>query len=426
MNSIPAMVPYLRASDAGLQQWRERATPGTRPKVGIAWAGSRDHGNDRNRSIRLRDMLPMLAQTGVQLFSLQKDLRDGDAELLRDFGDVTHLGGDLATFDDAAAIVSWLDLVVSVDTSLAHLAGALGKPVWILLPFIPDWRWLLDRDDNPWYPTARLFRQQRVGDWTSVIARVALELSTLSGGVKSGVASQTGTQPLAKQVKNGAAAIVLAADGQDPPEEIPRLISSWRAGAAVVWAERRGLGNPSLAGQLASQAFHGILRRLSGLDTLTPGGCDYFLVSRPVIQVVNSFGERNSNVVALLAWIGFEQAAITYDKGLRTAGKSGWTLSKKLKMFLDSVIDFSVRPLQAISVLGFVVAMLGFVYAAIVIANAIFGRPVEGWSSLMVVVLIVGGVQMVMLGVLGEYLWRALDESRGRPRYVVERRTDRA
>jgi Tetratricopeptide repeat/Glycosyltransferase family 9 (heptosyltransferase) len=177
IDSIPATVPYLRASDAGLQQWRERVAAGTRPKVGIAWAGSRN--NDRNRSISLRDVLPLLAQTGVQLFSLQKDLRDGDAEFLHDFGQVTHLGGELATFDDTAAIVSRLDLVVSVDTSLAHLAGALGKPVWVLLPFFPDWRWLLDREDSPWYPTARLFRQERVGDWKSVIMRVAVALSAM-------------------------------------------------------------------------------------------------------------------------------------------------------------------------------------------------------------------------------------------------------
>ncbi len=176
IDSIPATIPYLRPSEASLPQWRERIGPGSRPKVGIVWAGSPHHNNDRHRSIGLRALLPALAQTGVQLFSLQKDLRDGDAELLRGCGHITHLGDELASFDDAAAIVSALDLVLSVDTALAHLVGALGKPVWILLPFIPDWRWLLDRPDSPWYPTARLFRQQRLGDWDTVIAQVAGEL----------------------------------------------------------------------------------------------------------------------------------------------------------------------------------------------------------------------------------------------------------
>jgi tetratricopeptide (TPR) repeat protein len=179
IDSIPATIPYLRPSDAVLSRWRERIRPGSRPKVGIAWAGSPHHHNDRHRSIGLRALLPAFAQAGVQLFSLQKDLRDGDAELLRACGHITHLGDELASFDDAAAIVSTLDLVVAVDTALAHLAGALGKPVWILLPFIPDWRWLIDRPDSPWYPTARLFRQQRLGDWDAVIAGVAGELSAL-------------------------------------------------------------------------------------------------------------------------------------------------------------------------------------------------------------------------------------------------------
>jgi len=179
IDSIPATIPYLRPSDAVLPRSRQDIGRGTRPKVGIVWAGSPHHNNDRHRSIALRALLPAFAQAGVQLFSLQKDLRDGDAELLRGCGHITHLGDELASFDDAAAIVSALDLVVSVDTALAHLAGALGKPVWILLPFIPDWRWLLDRPDSPWYPTARLFRQQRLGEWDAVIAQVAGELSAL-------------------------------------------------------------------------------------------------------------------------------------------------------------------------------------------------------------------------------------------------------
>jgi tetratricopeptide (TPR) repeat protein len=179
IDSIPATIPYLRPSDASLALWRERIGRGSRPKVGIVWAGSPHHNNDRHRSIALRAVLPALGQAGVQLFSLQKDLRDGDADLLRDCGHIAHLGDELASFDDAAAIVSALDLVLSVDTALAHLAGALGKPVWILLPFIPDWRWLMDRTDSPWYPTARLFRQQRLGDWDAVIAQVAGELAAL-------------------------------------------------------------------------------------------------------------------------------------------------------------------------------------------------------------------------------------------------------
>jgi ADP-heptose:LPS heptosyltransferase len=121
--------------------------------------------------------LPRLAATGAQLFSLQRVLRDGDAELLRATPDVTHLADGFADFADTAAVVSRLDLVISVDTSVAHLAGAMGKPVWVLLPFAGDWHWIMHgRDDSPCYPTARLFRQPQPDDWDSVVARLCDEL----------------------------------------------------------------------------------------------------------------------------------------------------------------------------------------------------------------------------------------------------------
>ena len=109
---------------------------------------------------------------GVRCCSLQKELRDGDRELLRRQPEIIHLGDELADLTDTAAVLSQLDLLICADTSVAHLAGALGRPVWVLLPFAPDWRWLLDRDDSPWYPTARLFRQTAIGDWGSVLSRV--------------------------------------------------------------------------------------------------------------------------------------------------------------------------------------------------------------------------------------------------------------
>jgi dolichol-phosphate mannosyltransferase len=221
----------------------------------------------------------------------------------------------------------------------------------------------------------------------------------------------------------GEAAVVFASDGQDPPEAIPRLLAAWRSGAVVVWAEQEDDRPQPIADRIASRLFHGLLRRLSGMDALPAAGSDCFLVGRPAIDLVKALGERNTNAMALLAWLGFDQARIGYKKSPRARGASGWTLGKKLKLAIDSVTGFSVRPLQFISAFGMLVALLGFVYAVVVVVNALLGRPIEGWSSLMVAVLLIGGVQMLMLGVLGEYLWRALDESRGRPRYVIERRT---
>src|SRR5262249_48564709 len=153
-------------------KWRARLPDGVGLRVGLNWAGNPTFHRDAIRSIGLRPMLPLLAQSGVQFFALQKDLRDGDAEILRDHPGVTGLGDQIESFADTAAIISQLDLVISSDTSVVPLAGALGKPVWVLLQHVPDWRWLLDRDDSPWYPTARLFRQTEIGDWSGVIQRV--------------------------------------------------------------------------------------------------------------------------------------------------------------------------------------------------------------------------------------------------------------
>jgi hypothetical protein len=148
-------------------------------KVGLAWAGNPKHVKDRERSIRLRDLLPLL-DIDATFVSLQKEVRPGDIETLRRC-DVVQFGDELGDFSGTAALVSQLDLVISVDTSVAHLAGALGKPVWILLTYAPDWRWLLDRDDSPWYPSARLFRQCERREWGSVVLRVREALRQFTG-----------------------------------------------------------------------------------------------------------------------------------------------------------------------------------------------------------------------------------------------------
>src|SRR5262249_27445197 len=132
---------------------------------------------DKVRSIGLAHMLPLLAAANVQFFALQKELRDGDAALLQSHPHVTLLGHEIETFADTAAIISHLDLVISSDTSVVHLAGVRGKPLWILLLLAPDWRWMLDRTDSPWYPTARLFRQRKIGDWSHVVTEVSAALA---------------------------------------------------------------------------------------------------------------------------------------------------------------------------------------------------------------------------------------------------------
>ena len=177
LNSIPAETPYLGASDLAAMRWNEALGPKHRPRIGLAWFGNSLHLNDRNRSIELGALLMALKGIDATFISLQRDLRSGDTALLHEQG-MLHFGEELTDFSETAGLIANLDLIVSVDTSIAHLAGALARPVWILLPFIPDWRWLLDREDSPWYPTARLFRQDDTREWNNVLVHLRAALSS--------------------------------------------------------------------------------------------------------------------------------------------------------------------------------------------------------------------------------------------------------
>jgi hypothetical protein len=180
LDTIPHAVPYLEAPQEHLERWRARLGARRRPRVGLAWSGSTTLRNDRNRSIALEQLAPLRALP-FDFHSLQKEVRPGDAAALASGPPVETFGDELADFRDTAALVQLMDLVISVDTAVAHLAGALAKPVWILLPWSPDWRWLLGRRESPWYPTARLWRQASPGDWRGVIERVREEARTTLG-----------------------------------------------------------------------------------------------------------------------------------------------------------------------------------------------------------------------------------------------------
>jgi hypothetical protein len=177
--TIPASIPYLRPDPLRVRKWAGRLAPGFR--IGIAWQGARRIEIDRERSFPLQLFAPLAAIPGVTLISLQKhagaeQLDDMPSDMrVQHFGEELDAGPD--AFVDTAAVMMSLDLVVTSDTAIAHLAGALGRPVWIALKHMPDWRWMLDRDDTPWYPTARLFRQKRRADWIEVFERIAVEVT---------------------------------------------------------------------------------------------------------------------------------------------------------------------------------------------------------------------------------------------------------
>lgn len=182
-HTIPAAPPYLRADPVRCAQWQtwlagKGRTDGRRPRIGIAWSGNATQVNDRNRSMRLSDLASLFEFDAI-FVSLQKEVREDDRETLRGLVPVSDISEKLDTFADTAALVAELDLVICVDTSVAHLAGALGRPVWVMLSFVADWRWHLKRSDSPWYPSARLFRQQTLGDWGAVVAEVKAALQAL-------------------------------------------------------------------------------------------------------------------------------------------------------------------------------------------------------------------------------------------------------
>jgi tetratricopeptide (TPR) repeat protein len=174
--TIPADTAYLAADDEGAARWRARLPTG-RPLVGVAWSGERSHDNDINRSLRLETLSPLLDLPDITFVSLQHVVREEDASILRDHPNIFQIGEQFRDFADTAAAIAGMDAVISADTAVAHLAGAMGKPLFLLLPFAADFRWLRERLDSPWYPTAQLYRQPRFGDWESVIATLGRQLS---------------------------------------------------------------------------------------------------------------------------------------------------------------------------------------------------------------------------------------------------------
>ncbi len=181
VEAIPAPIPYFRADPARVDRWRDRLANWPGFKVGIAWQGNPKHSRDRDRSFPLSLFQRLSGIEGVHLISLQRGVGTDQIHALAGHLPVIDLGDEvdpgMAMMEDTPAIMMGLDLVIAPDTAVAHLAGALGVPVWIALPLGPDWRWMLDREDSPWYPTARLFRQTELGCWEPVFDRIAASLT---------------------------------------------------------------------------------------------------------------------------------------------------------------------------------------------------------------------------------------------------------
>ncbi len=215
---------------------------------------------------------------------------------------------------------------------------------------------------------------------------------------------------------------VIAADLQDPPELIHEMLVHWRTGRKVVLAARESREDPGMTALLA-RAFYALFRRFA-IKTMPKGGFDFFLIDRQVCNLINGIQESNAYLMGLILWLGFDPKVLYYHRRERAQryGTSMWTLAKKVKYFVDSFVAFSYMPVRAASLLGMSLSMIGLLYAlGMVFYWLCFDVPVAGWTSLMVVLLVVSGAQLMMTGILGEYLWRNLEETRRRPRFVIER-----
>jgi tetratricopeptide (TPR) repeat protein len=179
--TIPANVPYLAPSAEKTALWTSRLGEKTKMRVGIAWSGTPTQKNDRNRSMPLARLTPLVSDARFEFHALQKDIREADVATLKSLPALRIHSDALGDFDDTAALTAAMDLTISVCTSILHLAGAMARPAWGMLTFSPDWRWQMARADSPWYPSVRLFRQTKVGDWDGVVARVGAELDALAG-----------------------------------------------------------------------------------------------------------------------------------------------------------------------------------------------------------------------------------------------------
>lgn len=216
----------------------------------------------------------------------------------------------------------------------------------------------------------------------------------------------------------GDAIVVISADLQDPPDLIPSMIRSWEAGNPVTLAVRKEREESALKNWFAD-TYYKLVRRWVVRD-YPQRGFDFFLIDKKVASQLVAMQEKNSSIYLQLIWLGYQPKTIEYTRREREKGKSMWTYAKRIDLFIDTFIVFSHHPIRFITGCGLLVSFIGFLFAVYFIIDKVGHQVMPGWTSLMVAILLLSGFQMIMLGVIGEYLWRTLDESRNRPLYVIE------
>lgn len=213
--------------------------------------------------------------------------------------------------------------------------------------------------------------------------------------------------------------IHIAADLQDPPQLIPEMISKWKEGFKIVAGKRKGRDDSFLT-RVTSKIFYSIIKML--VPKMPEGGFDYYLLDKIVYKAVLNFDERNSFIQGDFLWLGYEPHFIPYRKLRRQFGKSQWSLTKKVKFFIDGIINTSYAPIRFMSLFGLATSFIGFVYAIMVLVARISNQiPIQGYAPIVIILLIFLGLIMIMLGIIGEYIWRIYDEIKKRPRYIVKK-----
>ena len=293
-----------------------------------------------------------------------------------------------------------LSIVTPAFNETANLEALHARLVRLFERIGGDWEWIIV-DDHSRDDTFTVIERLSVVD-----SRVrGFRLSRNSG---SHVAITCGLHHA-----QGDAAIMMAADLQDPPETIEAMLAAWRGGAKIVWATRR---TPPSA---FSAFYYRVMRSFAGMKEMPANGADFFLLDRAVLDAFRQFPERNVSVLALITWLGFRQASVEYDKQPRAAGRSGWTLARKRRLFVDSITAFTDLPIGLCGYAG--LALLGVGLIAGLIALALLPSIGALFISVVAAMLGLTGIQLIALAVIGEYVWRALDESRRRPQFIIER-----
>ena len=222
-------------------------------------------------------------------------------------------------------------------------------------------------------------------------------------------------------ISKGDMVLCISADGQDDPSILPTMINKIRSGKHIVWGVRAAKKEAFIYHFLSSSFYRLLEAFVPNENNIDLANADFYLLDKRVVGALNSCKERNTSLFGLIAWLGYNQDQVVYERNERYSGKSKWNFGSQMRLALDWIIGFSGIPLKIISMVGWIFSLIGFLYALYIVLISLIGMTTPGWAEGVIIALIIGGVQLIMIGIIGEYLWRTLSESRDRPLYFIEK-----